>query len=285
MAGPRLDATHGRGTQAVKTFAAVRPVVPAADPPGGITDPAARRGGPGEGAGPQARLRELEMLGAMGRLVEFLAQQVRNPLTNIALLTDQISRRVQDPEVLQRLSRIDAHRRLITDLVSEILRVASPRRTAAYAFDLRDSLRAAAQALEPYRRTEVDLRVDAGTRRALVFGNASRIREALASVMKSALLATERGSVEARLEPRDGRWAIVVADSSAGMGPGAIEQLFEPQATEERAVDVAGLGLFLSRVVVQGHGGSIEVTSQVGRGSTFTITLPSADDAGGDLGT
>lgn len=227
----------------------------------------------------RAHLRELELLVAMGKLTDFLAMQIRNPLTNIALLSDQIARRVQDAEVLERLSRIDAQRRIVTDFVSEILRLTSPRGAPPSTFDLRGVVRVAADTVRPHRRAEVDLHVDLGKRRALVFGDSVRIREALAVVLKSAFASTRKGAVTVRLESDRGRWRVVMKDTSPGMPREVAARAFEPQASSERTGDGLGLGLFFAKLVMQGHGGDIELSSEIGYGSTFTITLPFAGDA------
>lgn len=224
----------------------------------------------------RAHLRDLELLAAIGKITYHLAQQIRNPLTNIALLTDQIARRVQDPEVRERLSRIDAQRRNVTDFVSEILRLSSPRGAPASAFDLRDVVRVAADTVRLHRRPEVDLRLELGSRRALVFGDLVRIREALAVFLKSSFLATERGAVSVRLESDDTRWKIVVKDTGPGMPPDVVEHFFEPEVPSKRTGEGMGLGLFFARVVVRGHGGDVEVSSEPGQGSTLTILLPIA---------
>jgi signal transduction histidine kinase len=79
------------------------------------------------------------------------------------------------------------------------------------------------------------------------------------------------------LDPHD-RVAIEVADTGLGISPVYQARLFErfyrtPSATD-LAIPGVGLGLSISRAIVEGHGGTISVKSDEGRGTTFTIELP-----------
>ena len=67
-----------------------------------------------------------------------------------------------------------------------------------------------------------------------------------------------------------------IADTGVGMPPENIERVFEPLfTTKARGI---GLGLSISKTIIEAHGGMIDVASEVGRGSTFTINLPAGSD-------
>jgi len=67
---------------------------------------------------------------------------------------------------------------------------------------------------------------------------------------------------------------IQVRDDGAGIAPDVLPQIFEPFMTTKEHGRGVGLGLAISRGIVERHSGRIEVESQLGRGTTFTITLP-----------
>jgi two-component system sensor histidine kinase BaeS len=86
------------------------------------------------------------------------------------------------------------------------------------------------------------------------------------------------GSVVVRLEALDGRVELAVADTGEGIPPEQVPRLFQKYgrvrgARGERSRGV-GLGLVFCRMAVEAHGGTIEVDSTPGRGSTFRVTLP-----------
>jgi signal transduction histidine kinase len=76
--------------------------------------------------------------------------------------------------------------------------------------------------------------------------------------------------------------AVVPSDTGPGIAPELLQRIFEPFFTTKSEVNGTGLGLAVSQGIVRQHGGSIEVVSQVGKGSTFTIRLPrpAAQEAG-----
>ena len=85
----------------------------------------------------------------------------------------------------------------------------------------------------------------------------------------------EHGRIEVRTEHRDGRVLLSVSDNGCGMEEAFVkDSLFRPfQSTKKKGL---GIGLFQSRAIVQAHGGAIHVQTEVGRGTTFLISLPVA---------
>jgi signal transduction histidine kinase len=69
---------------------------------------------------------------------------------------------------------------------------------------------------------------------------------------------------------------IAVRDNGAGIAPDVLPQIFEPFVTTKDNGRGVGLGLAISRGIMERHNGRIEVQSELGRGSTFTVTLPQA---------
>lgn len=86
----------------------------------------------------------------------------------------------------------------------------------------------------------------------------------------------EDGRIEVRTEHRDGRVVLSVTDNGCGMDEAFVkDSLFRPfQSTKKKGL---GIGLFQSRAIVQAHGGAIHVQSEVGKGTTFLISLPVAN--------
>jgi signal transduction histidine kinase len=77
---------------------------------------------------------------------------------------------------------------------------------------------------------------------------------------------------------REGSSAVLrVSDTGRGISPSHLKRLFEPFFTTKAPGEGTGLGLSLARKIVVAHGGAIEVASEVGEGSTFTVRIPAAD--------
>lgn len=112
----------------------------------------------------------------------------------------------------------------------------------------------------------------------LVKGDATRVRQTLAHVLSNAVKFTERGAVHARIDGAAGRLVFTVEDSGIGMSSDELSRLFKPfrqaDGSPSRRFGGAGLGLSLTKRLVEAMGGTIEAESQPQRGTTLTITLP-----------
>ncbi|HNQ21476.1 MAG TPA: HAMP domain-containing sensor histidine kinase [Phycisphaerae bacterium] len=99
---------------------------------------------------------------------------------------------------------------------------------------------------------------------------------------RSALGKTQGGDLTVTAEAQDERVVVEVRDTGPGVAPGLLERIFEPFATTRTAdaegrTRCGGLGLALCRDIVEESGGTISVTSEVGRGTTFTIVLSAVE--------
>ncbi|HVY28214.1 MAG TPA: HAMP domain-containing sensor histidine kinase [Polyangiaceae bacterium] len=113
---------------------------------------------------------------------------------------------------------------------------------------------------------------------AIAYADARRVRQIIGNVVNNAIKFTSKGGVTVRVDPRDGGVSIAVADTGPGIASKDHEAIFREffQTGESRRQRVGtGLGLAISRRLVQMHRGFIDLRSQLGRGSLFTIVLPS----------
>jgi two-component system NtrC family sensor kinase len=114
-----------------------------------------------------------------------------------------------------------------------------------------------------------------------VAANPAEVCQILINLLVNAAQAIEkRGSIVVRLA-RDGAMArLEVEDDGCGIPSERIERIFEPFYTTKKAGRGTGLGLMLVADLVHKHGGTIDVDSDPGRGSRFTVLLPLAEDRG-----
>ena len=111
----------------------------------------------------------------------------------------------------------------------------------------------------------------------LVMASASEVREVLANLIINACDAMPAGgAISLRGWEQDGRAVIEVADTGAGMDEETQAQIFEPFFTTKGDLGT-GLGLAVSKGIIQRHGGDIAVRSEIGAGTTFTLWLPIAE--------
>jgi two-component system NtrC family sensor kinase len=148
--------------------------------------------------------------------------------------------------------------------------------------------------MEPaFHEKGIALTVDIPKDLPMVWADREKIHQVLVNVLANALAATPAqgkvtvmaGSREASSAELDrGRLVadgmsplvitIVVQDTGCGMPEEDVQKAFEPFFTTKAVGKGTGLGLFLSRESVVAHGGSLAMTSEIGRGTTLTMTLP-----------
>ena len=113
--------------------------------------------------------------------------------------------------------------------------------------------------------------------------DADRLRQVLVNLLDNAVKYSDADQVSVRVDVADGQIVIAVADRGRGIAlvdqPRIFEKFFRADPQLERAPSGTGLGLYIARELTRRMGGSLVLTSEPGRGSTFTIALPRAESS------
>src|SRR5262249_51241219 len=141
---------------------------------------------------------------------------------------------------------------------------------------------AAVRELAPrFEEKQVKLKADVNPEAPRVLADRERVRLLLPALLRNALAHTPAGGeVTGRVEPWEGRARFTVTDTGSGVPEAFREAIFEPlyQVPGTQDHGSAGLGLAVSRNIVQAHGGEIHCEGEEGKGATFWFTLPAAAD-------
>jgi PAS domain S-box-containing protein len=214
---------------------------------------------------------------------EFLAMashELRNPVAAIKGHAQLMQRResysARSVETI--IGQSDQLRRLIDDLL-----LAS--QIQADRLDLRlmptDIVAEAQQAADGARVHRAALRVEAPSEPIVVLADQQRLRQVLANLLTNAIkYSPDPSEVVLSVRRIDDEARVAIIDRGIGIPPDAIPHLFDRFFRAEGAAERAqglGLGLYITRRIVEAHGGSITVASELGRGSTFSIALPLTD--------
>ncbi|MFG3603637.1 sensor histidine kinase [Micromonospora chersina] len=218
------------------------------------------------------------------RFLANVSHELRAPVTAIIGLSRLLADSASDPLTAEQARQVGLIRSSAADLlglVNELLDLAkaeSGRLEANWAeVDLRGlfgQLRGTLRALAT--RPEVELVVEEPPAPATVRSDEVLLAQVLRNLLHNGLKFTERGEVRLRAERRGDVWSLSVTDTGAGIPPELHERIFEEfyQVPGTTRVGGTGLGLPYARRLVTLLGGTLELTSEPGRGSTFTVVLP-----------
>ena len=227
------------------------------------------------------RLEQSERLSSLGQLAAGVAHEIRNPLNAISMASQRLQREYLpcEEDKGQEFSRLtgvvrDEIRRLNV-IIEDFLTFSRSRRLELRQFSLTEVIQKLARLMgEEARARGVALTVKSAPDALMVPMDVDKLQQALINIVKNALESIDgTGSIDIVLEKQPGDRAVVrISDTGAGLAPGEIEKIFDPDyTTKEKGL---GLGLPIAYEIIRGHGGTIDVQSSQGRGTTFEISLP-----------
>lgn len=241
-----------------------------------------------EGRELEERLRKAEQLSTLGQLASGIAHEVRNPLNLISLTIDYINRMIGNMEVKEkdeigrRLSNVKDEIRRLNRLVEGFLNYGKLKKfelKEASIDSLIDEVYLLASPMLKDRNVEMSIKIDDGIPFLLI--DREHLKSCLLNIIINAIQAMPGGGaiqLHAGLERTESITdkphlvRISIADTGAGIRPDELVRVFEPYFTTKEAG--IGIGLPLARNVIEGHGGSIDIKSELGKGTEVLLMLP-----------
>ncbi|HET9960894.1 MAG TPA: ATP-binding protein [Nitrospiraceae bacterium] len=241
------------------------------------------------------KLARSERLAAVGQLVASVAHEVGTPLHSIAWHVEALA---EEPGVTsgmrKRIDIIDEQLNRVVRIIQDLLsstRQRKPEPTWYPTDRLIDPVVALMEA--GFRGKGVHLRTAVPRPAPLAWADAEKIHQVLVNLLSNALAATASGgevtvSVDGRKasaeeveaakmmgwSEMDTLVTVIVSDTGCGMPPEDLQRAFQPFFTTKAVGRGTGLGLFLSREAVLAHGGDLTIESNVGKGTSVTVSLP-----------
>jgi two-component system, NtrC family, sensor histidine kinase KinB len=231
-------------------------------------------------------LREIDRL--KSEFIATASHELRTPLTSVQmgvyLLLEGALGELTDAqtEVLQ-ACRQDCERldKLMRDLLDLSKIEAGESQPHLASVSARELLTTAVKELRPQVEAKgLELRVDAAVELPPVLVDRLQIERVISNLVINALRHTKHGEIKISAEERDSHVAVSVSDTGSGIPTEYLPHIFDKFVqVPDAPTGGAGLGLTISKSIIEAHGGNISVQSQVGRGTTFTFTLPLAAEA------
>lgn len=220
-------------------------------------------------------LRKSEQLAAVGELAASIAHEVRNPLAGmkgaLEVLRGEFEQKPQHLEIVDELL-LQIER--LEHLVRDLLTYARPRAVNRQAFDLHDLLdRLLRSYQDSAAESGVDLRREYGAGTRILNADLHQMEQVFLNLIYNALQAMERGGTLVVSTRVDGVDVVVAfADTGPGIPPADLTRVFQPFFTTKHRG--SGLGLPIVKKILEAHGGSVEVSSELGAGTTAAVSIP-----------
>jgi signal transduction histidine kinase len=228
----------------------------------------------------EERERELvrsERLAAVGKLSAMITHEIRNPLSAIGLNAELLDDELADNEEGRALCRA-IHKEVdrLTAITEEYLsfgKLPKPKIASEHVNAVVDAL--ASFVREDLAQKHVELAVDLADNDPIALVDSAQLRQCLVNLVRNATEAVSSkggGKVTLRTKRAGDRVVIAVEDTGVGIAPEVVPRLFDTFfSTKEGG---SGLGLALTQQIVKDHGGDLAVESTVGKGTTFTVSIP-----------
>jgi signal transduction histidine kinase len=223
----------------------------------------------------RTQMSRAEHLATLGEMAAGLAHEIRNPLAGIAGVIEVMGRDLpKDSPAREVMTEVRGEVQQITRTVNDLLETARPKAPAIRPSNLNATVEHAVFfARQQVGEKKIGFEVLKAENLPTVEHDAGQLQQVLLNLMLNAIQAIENsGTVTVEVHRRDVYAAITVGDTGKGIPADHMPHIFRPFFTTKG--DGTGLGLSLSRRIVEEHNGRIEVTSRAGIGSQFTVLIP-----------
>ena len=219
------------------------------------------------------------------RLTSDVAHELRTPVANVSLNLEMMLDEVWEPtkdrlqSCYEELSRISG---IISDLEKLRQMEAENMNLELEPVNLLELAQAVETAFEPDLKKK-KLTCEVSGEAAAVMGDQRRLHQVIFNLVSNAVkYSTEGGTIQIRVKQEKHKAVLIVEDQGIGMAeedlPLIFERFYRTDLSRSRKTGGAGIGLAIVKAIVQAHQGTVKVTSKVGCGSRFTVTLPAGEE-------
>lgn len=226
----------------------------------------------------ETRMGETEKLAGIGQLAAGIAHQLNTPLGSILLSAQMVEEDVDDDDIAEDIRRIIRQTEQCRGIIKGLLNFARPTGTGRSRTNLKEVIEETAYLMEKNLKVAgVDITIHEECD-SWVHGNRNEIEQVFFNLLANSLDAMKDGGrVEVTISQGDpGEVQVVFSDSGEGIPKENRNQVFLPFYTTKDYGKGTGLGLSIVARIVHEHGGRIEVDSELGQGTTFSMSFPEA---------
>ena len=228
----------------------------------------------------------VEKMASIGKMAAVVAHEINNPLAGILTYAKLLKKWVERDEMAgdklkesaQCLDLIAAESRRCGDIVKNLLTFSRTAPINLQSTDLNSVVdRSIRLVRHQFEMTGIELQLEFADDLPLVQCDPAQVEQVLLALVMNAIDAMPRGGnlwIKTRVNPARDEIELEVRDDGIGISPEILPHIFEPFLTTKETGHGVGLGLAVSRSIMERHGGNIKVQSELGKGTTFTVMLP-----------
>jgi PAS domain S-box-containing protein len=230
-------------------------------------------------------LRNAQKLAELGTLAAGVAHEMNSPLQVVTGSADSLLRNLAEknqlePDKLKRyLENISHNSWRIAEIVRSLNIYSRPSSSQMEAYDINDLVRDTLLLIEYQLKTWSNIQIELmlAVNIPPILCNRNDITQMLINLVTNARAAMPKGGIIklfTAYDPKNDEITLAVSDSGSGIAPEIQEKIFDPFFTTKPIGEGVGLGLSIVQGIVRNYGGRIELESQVGVGSSFSVTFP-----------
>jgi two-component system NtrC family sensor kinase len=228
----------------------------------------------------QQQLVTSEKLASIGLLSAGVAHEINTPLTGISSYVQLLQKKLTDTHYTQILEKVEAQTERVSRIVKNLLNFArNPSDSAFHRVDIMDGLKEILTLID-YKLKAMNIRLELNPSPVKpIWAQSERLQQVFINIILNAIDAMPNGgTLKINLIEEADVVVVKIADTGTGIKKQHLPHIFDPFFTTKGIGKGTGLGLSISYAIIKEHEGRIEVESETGQGSCFTIFIPSKLD-------
>ena len=233
----------------------------------------------------QNELMHVERLASLGKLSSSVAHEINNPLSGILIYTKLVYKQLSNPEMddskrtsmLKHLKLIENETKRCGDIVKGLLDFSRKDQDNFEPKHLHEILQDTCEIMmHPIKIANISFSSDFSARSDLLYCSPNQIKQAcIALIVNASEAVLENGEILIKTtNPDEDTIRLEISDNGLGISAEDLPHIFEPFFSTKQNASGIGLGLAIVHGIIQSHKGKIQVKSELGKGTTLSVTLP-----------
>src|SRR4030043_1040400 len=225
----------------------------------------------------QEALLQSEKLAAMGRLTSQVAHELNNPIYGIMNTLELLKTEIPPERKRRRILELSLSEiQRLSEMLRNMLSFSKPEEEKRKPIKIDELIEGILLVMEKQmKESNIQVQVSFDPDTPEIMASTNQMRQVMLNILKNAKEAMPRGgTLFVRTSKKDHRVLIHIQDTGIGISEEIKDKIFDAFFTTKQKVKGVGLGLSVCYGIIKNHGGEIKVESEVGRGTTFIISLP-----------